>query len=155
LSYAGAGSPRSSIYRPGMGYAGAGSPKTSVLKPGLGYAGAGSPATSLLRRGGLAYAGAGSPRSSLLHDAYINDNPPPGTFRVLPPKLSGLNDDVQDAVVYGPPAPTPEEQNPSIWEQVGASISSILGTTVRQGTASANNAITGAISGGSKPPTTP
>lgn len=75
LRYSGAGSPRGSVLK---AYTGAGSPRTSLMA----YTGAGSPRTSL-----MAYSGAGSPRGSVLRDAYINDNPPPGTFHAL----SGLS----------------------------------------------------------------
>lgn len=71
--YPGAGSPSGSVLRD---YRGAGSPRASVLRS---YYGAGSPRGSVL----AAYHGAGSPHDSVLSDAYINDNPPPGTLHPL------------------------------------------------------------------------
>lgn len=66
----------SAIYNKNLKYAGAGSPRSSLLK-GVSEAGYGRAYPNF----GLAYSGAGSPRTSLLSDAYINDNPPPGSLR--------------------------------------------------------------------------
>lgn len=139
LAYSGAGSPPSSIYRPAsLSYAGAGSPKTS-----LGYAGAGSPRTSVYRPG-LGYSGAGSPKASVLRDAYINDNPPPGTLTVIPLKksLSGLADDptVSPSTDFGVPIPPT-----SIWNELTGAIGSIFSSTVSAGTQAATNAVSSAI----------
>ena len=156
LSYPGAGSPRSSILR-GLSYAGAGSPRTSVR--GLSYAGAGSPRTSIYRPG-LSYAGAGSPRASV-RDSYINDNPPPGTLRVIPPKLSGLRDDVivpvDTGTSMGPSLPASTAPSASsVWSDITGAFGSLFTTTVSAGTVAADTSIIGAITGsGRTSPQTP
>jgi hypothetical protein len=142
LSYAGAGSPRSSLR-----YAGAGSPRTSLR-----YAGAGSPRSS------LRYSGAGSPRGSLLRDAYVNDNPAPGTLGKIgiPGRrnsIRGLADDtvpVDTGSTFGPAAPAPDSSG-GILSELGSAFSTLtttlIGTTATAGTLAANNAVANAIQG--------
>lgn len=141
LSYAGAGSPRSSLK-----YSGAGSPRTSLR-----YAGAGSPRTS------LKYAGAGSPSTSLLKDPYINDNPQfivarpsviPGRVTTTPrfgiQALKGLADE---------PAGYPDTDfgvalpSTNLWGDVTNAFGSIFSSTVSAGTQSATKSIQDALSG--------
>lgn len=141
LSYPGAGSPRTSLR-----YAGAGSPRTS-----LSYAGAGSPRTS------LRYAGAGSPVTSL-RDAYINDNPAPGTLGKIgiPGRrnsIRGLSDDTPAPVigpVEGPALPTPDASGGLLSELSSAFstlTTTLVSTTASAGTLAANNAVENAIAG--------
>jgi hypothetical protein len=142
LSYAGAGSPRASLR-----YAGAGSPRSSLR-----YAGAGSPP------GSLRYAGAGSPITSL-RDAYINDNPRPGTLGKIgiPGRrnsIRGLADDTATSVdtgaTDGPAAPAPDTSG-GIFSEIGSAFSTLtttlIGTTATAGTLAANNAVANAIQG--------
>lgn len=170
LSYAGAGSPRSSVLK---AYTGAGSPRGSYLAA---YTGAGSPRGSY-----LAYAGAGSPRSSLLRDAYINDNPPPGTLGVRRPGvagrpstrtgISGLADDTvpvdtsQDYNLYPPdtssggPVDTtvtaPAPATPSLWGDLTGAFGSLFGTATQAASTSGATAISKAIQGAVNPPPRP
>jgi hypothetical protein len=122
----------------GLSYSGAGS-------PALRYAGGGSPRTS------LAYPGAGSPRWSLA-DAYINDNPPPGTLRVR--GLRGLADDtavpVDTGTTLGPQAPTVDTSGgilSSLSNAFSLLTSTLVQTTATTGTLAANNAVANAITG--------
>jgi hypothetical protein len=163
-AYQGAGSPRASL----RAYAGAGSPRTSLRA----YAGAGSPRTSL-----RAYTGAGSPRGSVLRDAYINDNPPPGTLHSLsgvsrsgiPGRrtpatyLRGLADtetNVDTGLDYNmiPPSDSsggPVESNagsPSIWADVSSAFGSLFGTAAKTATQSGSIAIQKSIQGSINPP---
>ncbi len=131
----------------GLSYAGAGSPRSSLR-----YAGAGSP------RASLAYAGAGSPRTSL-RDAYINDNLPPGSLgKVGIPgrqnSIRGLADDTpvpaDTGVMEGPAAPSADTSG-SLWSTLTSGFSTLFSTTaataVSAGTLSANKAVADAING--------
>jgi hypothetical protein len=154
LSYSGAGSPSTSVLR-GVGYSGAGSPRASVLRGvrGVGYSGAGSPRTSVLR--GLGYSGAGSPRTSVLRDAYINDNPAPGTLAVIPGfkqgTLKGLRDDptVSPETDFGTPLPSA-----NIWNDLTSAVGSIFSSAVSAGTQAGSRAVESAIQGAPPKPTT-
>lgn len=141
ISYAGAGSPRTSL-----SYAGAGSPRTS-----LSYAGAGSPRTS------LRYAGAGSPRTSL-SDAYINDNPPPGTLGKIgiPGRrnsIRGLADDPAISPEGDFGTPMPADTSSGIFGTLGNVLSTLFGTAAAATTQAGQTAVAGAITGSILPPT--
>lgn len=106
---------------------------------------------------GLSYAGAGSPRSSVLKDAYINDNPAPGTLgKVGIPgrqnSIRGLADDTDAPVdtgsAYGPAAPS----NPGFFGAVSNVFSSIFGTAVSTTEQAGSKAIQDAIRGYITPP---
>lgn len=127
-----------------LSYAGAGSPRAS-----LAYAGAGSP------RASLAYAGAGSPRTSL-RDAYINDNPPPGTLGKIgiPGRrnsIRGLAEDIPTEVDTGTMQGPVLSPTPSLWDTLTSGFSTLLSTTAataaQAGTSAANKAVADAISG--------
>lgn len=120
----------------GLSYAGAGSPRASLR-----YAGAGSP------RASLRYAGAGSPRTSL-RDAYINDNPAPGTLRGL---AEDSPSDVDTGSELGPSAPPP---TPGFFDSIGKSFSTLLGTAVSAGTQAGQVAVQKSIIGSILPPAT-
>lgn len=146
LSYSGAGSPRSSL-----AYSGAGS-----YPSGLRYSGAGSPRTS------LRYAGAGSPRTSVLRDAYINDNPHPGTLGKIgiPGRrnsIRGLSADEQALVDtgenYGPALPAPT--SPGFFGQISDAFSTILGRTVATATQVGQSAASNAVANAIAPPPKP
>ncbi len=105
-------------------------------------------------RSGLRYAGAGSPKNSVLRDAYINDNPPPGTLKGL--SQSGLADDPTDGsntTVYGPnlPGGTIPPPSGSLWTDLQNALSTITTGVVQSaasaGQAAATNAVTSAITG--------
>ncbi len=133
-----------------LSYAGAGSPRNSLR-----YAGAGSP------RASLRYVGAGSPKTSL-RDAYINDNPPPGTLGKigLPGRgnsIRGLADDptitdtpVDTGSTEGPTAPTADTSG-GFFSTIGNAFSTLFSTTAvtatQAGTLAANKAVANAITG--------
>lgn len=155
LSYSGAGSPRTST-QSGLAYSGAGS-----YPSGLRYSGAGSfPA-------GLRYSGAGSPRTSVLRDAYIDDNPRPGSLGKIgiPGRrnsIRGLSADPQSgdeqALVdtgetYGPALPAPT--SPGFFNQISDAFSTILGKTVATATQVGQGAAANAVANAIAPPPRP
>ncbi len=146
-------------------YRGAGSYGTSGSRPGLSrsglaYSGAGSYGASGSQpyRPGLAYSGAGSygaagSKLPMLRDAYINDNPPPGSLR-------GLSDDPAPSdtgTAYGPsiPGAAPTDTSGGFFSSISNAFSNILGTAVSTaasvGQAAASNAVANAIAPPPKP----
>lgn len=130
-------------YRPGLRYSGAGS-YGAAGSNGLKYYGAGSKGAS--GSNGLKYYGGGSygAAGSRLRDAYINDNPPPGTLR-------GLSDDevpVDSGSAYGPALP-PVDTSGGFFSSITNAFSNLLSTTaktaVQEGTLVANSAVANAI----------
>lgn len=174
LKYAGGGS-----YPAGLRYYGGGS-RGAAGSSGLKYYGAGSNGasgskglkgpfpveagygrtypnprglSSTYRPGMSAYFGAGSrgaSGSAGLRDAYINDNPPPGTLKKF--NLSGLSDDTptdtDSGTTFGPAAPTVDSSG-GFFSTIGNAFSAIFtGAASAAGSAgqiAASNAVSNAI----------
>lgn len=126
--YRGAGSPRSSLST----YRGAGSPRSSLTA----YGGAGSPRSSVIAPKLAVYGGAGSPKTSLLADAYINDNPFPGTLH----SLSGLS---RSGIPGRPSSRGPGLSG--ILDTLTSSFGKVFSTAAQVATESGTKAVTQAI----------
>lgn len=130
----------------GLSYAGAGSPRSSLR-----YSGAGSPRSS------LRYSGAGSPRTSLrgMRDAYINDNPAPGTLGKIgiPGRRTGVRGLADDTLspLDDFDTPLPADTSGGFFSTIGNVFSSLFGTAAAATTQAGSTAVANAINGGLVP----